>query len=154
MIHRLWAICGRIAFWLSWPLLFVYLKDSQRTRVLVVCDEDILVVRGWLGNGRWSLPGGGLHQGEKPENGAIRELQEEVGIEVAASDLQKLFYKEYKSKYSPTLKIHSYILVLDKKPDLVLQKSEIYESRWVPKQELRSGSAIEDDLRDSIDAIY
>ncbi len=34
--------------------------------------------------GQWALPGGRLDPGEAPEETALREMQEEVGIEVAA----------------------------------------------------------------------
>jgi len=37
------------------------------------------------GRGRWTLPGGGLDWGERPEDGVLRELEEETGL--TASDL-------------------------------------------------------------------
>src|SRR4051812_17481145 len=82
---RFFRLLGTIAFWLSWPALWIYLRGSQRTRVLIVCDEEILLVRGWLSTGQWSLPGGGLHKNEDPVAGAQREVAEEVGISLTAS---------------------------------------------------------------------
>lgn len=38
----------------------------------------------------WCFPGGGLEGGETPRDGAVRELAEETGIDVAASDLHDL----------------------------------------------------------------
>lgn len=38
--------------------------------------------------GSWDLPGGKLRQGELPINGAIREIQEETGINLSPADLQ------------------------------------------------------------------
>jgi 8-oxo-dGTP diphosphatase len=35
---------------------------------------------GVLGEGRWTLPGGGLEFGEAPEAGAVREVEEETGL--------------------------------------------------------------------------
>ena len=38
----------------------------------------------------WGVPGGKLEAGESPRNAIIRELQEEVGLEVATDQLQEL----------------------------------------------------------------
>ncbi|KKW10205.1 MAG: NUDIX hydrolase [Parcubacteria group bacterium GW2011_GWA2_49_9] len=46
--------------------------DETRTKFLVV-QED---------NGFWELPGGGLDQGESPQEGLKREIKEEMGLEV------------------------------------------------------------------------
>ncbi|MBI3236160.1 MAG: NUDIX domain-containing protein [Chlamydiales bacterium] len=48
--------------------------DENRSHVLMVKRRDIPV---------WVLPGGGLDPGESPEKGAIREVFEETGYEVA-----------------------------------------------------------------------
>ncbi|GJL95520.1 MAG: DNA mismatch repair protein MutT [Hyphococcus sp.] len=46
-------------------------------------DEVLIIKRGkepFLG--AWSIPGGGLHYGEKLEDAAIREVREETGLEI------------------------------------------------------------------------
>jgi len=40
------------------------------------------------GEGTWTMPGGKLHFGETFEEGAIREILEETGVQVTESDLQ------------------------------------------------------------------
>jgi 8-oxo-dGTP diphosphatase len=45
--------------------------------------DAILLCRvspGYPGTGLWTLPGGGLHFGEEPQAGAIREVEEETGM--------------------------------------------------------------------------
>ena len=46
-------------------------------------DGKLLIVQGNRGltKGRWTLPGGFLRFGESPEQGVLRELHEEVGVE-------------------------------------------------------------------------
>lgn len=48
--------------------------DETRTKFLLV-QED---------NGKWELPGGGLDWGETPQAGVIREIKEEMGLEVVS----------------------------------------------------------------------
>jgi 8-oxo-dGTP diphosphatase len=46
--------------------------------------RQVLLVRiavGYPAAGKWTLPGGGLHFGEHPEAGALRELAEETGLQ-------------------------------------------------------------------------
>jgi 8-oxo-dGTP pyrophosphatase MutT (NUDIX family) len=74
--------CGTALYWLTWPGLWLYLRFGQRTRVLVVCDQQVLLVKGWLGDGKWSLPGGGLHRHEDPRQGVKRELLEETALDL------------------------------------------------------------------------
>jgi len=60
-------------------------QPEQRTRVgayvLCVRDGAMLLVR-FAGSDRWTLPGGGLDHGERPEDGAVREFAEETGLQV------------------------------------------------------------------------
>jgi 8-oxo-dGTP diphosphatase len=53
--------------------------------VLITRADRLLLIRrqGAHGAGTWSTPGGHLDFGEAPEQGAIREAREEVGLEVA-----------------------------------------------------------------------
>ena len=57
-----------------------------RVAAYTVCfdaDGRLLLVRvaeSVPDEGRWMLPGGGLEFGERPEDGALRELEEETGL--------------------------------------------------------------------------
>ena len=46
----------------------------------------------------WNLPGGGLEKGEAPWNGVIREVKEEVGLEVEVSRMQGVYSKPEKDE--------------------------------------------------------
>jgi ADP-ribose pyrophosphatase YjhB (NUDIX family) len=48
---------------------------------VVVDDGDLLLIRHTYRTG-WSAPGGLLGRGERPERSAVREVREEVGLDV------------------------------------------------------------------------
>jgi 8-oxo-dGTP diphosphatase len=56
--------------------------------MLITRADRLLLIRrqGSHGAGSWSTPGGHLDVGETPEQGAIREAREEVGVDVADLD--------------------------------------------------------------------
>lgn len=53
----------------------------------VICDGDRLLLVHQVESGRWSLPGGGVHFGESPGGALIREVDEEVGLQVVQAEL-------------------------------------------------------------------
>jgi len=134
MLHSLWPKTGRALFWLLYPPLFIYLRLNARTRVVIEHEGKILLVKPWLGNGSWDLPGGGLHIGENPKTGALREVLEETGIGLKASQLESHGTLRAKGLYG--FRAHVFYVFLSKEPPIVRQQVELIDIRWVPKQQL------------------
>ena len=65
--------------------------------VIIDRDRTVLIRRGIEPLlGQWSIPGGALEVGETLEQGVIRELQEETGLEVRVLELIELFDRIYR----------------------------------------------------------
>jgi 8-oxo-dGTP pyrophosphatase MutT (NUDIX family) len=125
-----WKKLGILSYWLSWPGLYLYLRFSRRTRVVIVYKDKVLLVKGWLGSGKWILPGGGLHKKEQPAAGAAREVREETGIDISAEDLEYFGDAVYKN-HGFRFRYYRFFVELSKTAALKPQKGEITEIAWV-----------------------
>ena len=122
---------GNIIFWLAWPALWIYLRIGKRTRLLLICGDEFLVLKGWLGPGDWILPGGGLHRHEDPESGLLRELREETGIRLQKGTV-KFAYTATQSSHGLKFTYNCFTAVLPSKPKVKIQAAEIADYAWQP----------------------
>lgn len=140
MISKLWRVIGRVVFWVSWPVLYFYLQKGVRTRVLIVCDDHVVVLRNWLGGGKWSLPGGGLHRNEIALAGAVREVREETGLELSAKNLVPLG-PATSTKHGITIHYEQFCIRLSDKLELKPEWLEVTEVAWLPISSLDETNA-------------
>lgn len=84
---------------------------KQTTLCLLVKDDEILLAmkkRGF-GAGKWNGYGGKPEAGESLEAATIRETKEEVGVEIAPTDLEKVarlkFYFKTKKEWDQEVNI-------------------------------------------------
>lgn len=82
---------------------------------------------------KYDVPGGAVVSGENVLVGALRELSEEVGINVNAEDLVCLGALSRGKVYAV-----SYLVTMEKLPALKLQPTEVVGYRLVDKAELES----------------
>jgi 8-oxo-dGTP diphosphatase len=76
---------------------------SRRLQIVVACaildaDGRVLVTQRPEGKamaGLWEFPGGKMEDGERPEEALIRELKEELGIEVQEACLAPLTFASH-----------------------------------------------------------
>lgn len=141
---NIWKNLGTIAFWLTWPLLYVYLRSTKRTRLLVICKDEILLTKGWLGPDEWSLPGGGLNRKEDPADGAIREIYEETGLNVEKDQLKYLELSRA-SMHGLRFKCHYFICAYKSKPKAT-RSSEVVAMSWFNRRELLAQRLTPDSL--------
>ncbi len=63
-------------------LWFITRPTTSGAKVVVVCGDEILLIKTTYGYA-YSIPGGGIKKGETPEEAALRETYEEVGIRLS-----------------------------------------------------------------------
>lgn len=144
-MKKLWQKVGVVAFWAVWPALVAYLYRSERTRMAIVSGSKIVVVKGWLGSGKWGLPGGGLHKGEEPLRGVLREVAEETGIRLDVKRVKPLFAEEQRYK-GLRFYGHYFLAELPDVAPLKAQFLEIAELAWLDRRELNAKNADPDVL--------
>jgi 8-oxo-dGTP pyrophosphatase MutT (NUDIX family) len=85
----------------------------------------------------WEFPAGSALTGETSEQAAVRELAEEAGVRVDASDLQLVGRMTER-----TALFDLYVAHVSGDPALALDPAEVCDSAWVPLAEaLRRGAA-------------
>ena len=90
---------------------------------------------------RWTLPKGVLKDKEKPKNGAMRVVKEELGVEgVLEEEIEKNSYIGNHPVEGKVYKTVTYFLVyVEGKPELfVPNKESVLDAKWFPVYELQS----------------
>lgn len=90
------------------------------------------------GPGQWEFPGGLVEFGEDPQDGIIREVKEETGLNAEIVSIYKILSKEYEK---PDKKVHLIrIIYLLKTSDekVKLNEREHEEYKWLKKEEIKN----------------
>jgi 8-oxo-dGTP diphosphatase len=133
----LYASLGRLAYGTVKPLLKVYVTPKHhRVRVLLLNEqEEVLLVRSWMGHQRWSLPGGGIRRPESPRQAALREVEEETGITLQAVEHLGSFTNPYpESRYTVTC----FMATIPKQDPYLARhrRLEVLDVGWFPLKSL------------------
>jgi len=122
--------------------------DAPRVGVgAVILDRDrvLLVKRGQPpSQGKWSIPGGMVHLGERIEDALRREVQEECGVEVRLLGLcgviDRVRHAPPDGAAAPRVHYHYVIIdyVASVESGVPRAGSDAAEVRWVPIRELEA----------------
>jgi len=111
---------------------FLFRPKKMGAKVVVICNDNILLVKHTFNPSYWTLPGGGVKRGEEPINAARRELKEEIGRNV--DNLEFLRIVHNKSQYKEDT-IYTYYTKFEDK-NIIKDDLEILEARWFPVNQL------------------
>lgn len=81
----------------------------------------------------WERSGGSVLAGESPEEGARREVKEELGIDL--SD-KKLHFLRTRLREQYSCFCYDYLCIIDKNVKITLQKEEVEDSRFMTLAEI------------------
>jgi len=95
---------------------------------LVLRERTILFVRNTRTPDRWAFPGGKAEEGETPEQTAIREIKEEVGLDI------ELVKELGRYVTASGFEIVCFVATAGT-PDLRIDTTEIVEARWFDLRE-------------------
>ena len=112
----------------------IYTKTRYSSRAIIVQDGKILLTHE-LKSGWWLIPGGGLEEGESPENCVIREVEEETGYLVRPLR-QFLVMHEYYEEYCYTG--YFFVCEVTGKGQMRLtdaEKRRGVQPEWIPLQD-------------------
>lgn len=105
-----------------------------------------MLVKGWLGSGQWTLPGGGLHGGEDPALGAVREVKEETGLTIKPQQLRPLG-QGVTGHAGLRYRFVSFVVNLSGQEELRRQRYELTDLTWVPLTEIGKSASVGRDAR-------
>ena len=126
-------------FKLGFPLFLALRKvfrfRSFGAKAVIVQGQSILLVRHNYGPGNWTLPGGGVGKKETAEQALVRELKEELGLEVLGR--VRFLDKINVSGYDRTI-VFVFTVDIDKseRDSIDFDSVEIKEIKWFDLNEL------------------
>ena len=99
---------------------------------------------------KWGLVAGHIDAGETPDNTMIREIKEEIGIDVSIEDLEflkivKRIVKYNEKQYNNNF-FYTYLLKTKKRiSDYTIQKEELTEVKYFKIEEIENAARIKDE---------
>lgn len=144
-MRRFLQFVGTLVFYCAWPVFWVYFRlGRDRTRIVLMHEDKVLVMKQWIGPGKWQLPGGGLHKGESMAGGAARELYEETSLRLDPRQLQHIGRATY-NRFGHKFDYQVFVSRVGSS-FVRAQRIEISELAWLRPGELRAGNSRSDTL--------
>jgi|GEM_PF-1952941 len=99
-------------------------------KVLLVKDATVLITRDSRDE-VWELPGGRLNAGENPKEGVVREVQEELGVEVDIKEVVYINQFTHSADNSLALVVVYVAHMKDVQQEFVVDPIEVAQMQWV-----------------------
>lgn len=98
--------------------------------------EWLVVMKSYSGlKDRWSLPAGFVNEGETVDEGVVREVKEETGIDCIVHGIIGFRTGVIREEISDNMAIF-YCHMTESTQEIVIQENEIREARWIHPKDL------------------
>ena len=111
---------------------FVFRPTTYGVKCVVRHEGRWLLIRNSYGNGSWTLPGGAVHRREEPAAAAIREVREEVGIDLGSVEPIGSYRSNREYKKDTVYCFVANVL----HPDHRIDMREVIEAGWFDPSDL------------------
>ncbi|CAM3149641.1 8-oxo-dGTP pyrophosphatase MutT, NUDIX family [Lactobacillus bombicola] len=120
---------------------FIYRKEKMRARIILYCPtiKAVLLIHRINKRDYWVVPGGQAHKGETARETALRELKEELGIELAARDLTLLYQLDQDNEQQIFFKATSKLIrapLIQGEERTRSSSTNIYHPEWVKLKDI------------------
>lgn len=102
-------------------------------KAIIEHEGKILVCKG-VGDDVWEFPGGRLHQDEQPQEGLVREIKEELQLEISVGRPVSISTSRHSKSGIVSLFIMYHCSVVGMAH--VVPNDEVVEMRWISREEL------------------
>ena len=115
------------------------MKTIRVVAAIIIKNEKVFATQRGYGDfkGGWEFPGGKMEPGETPEAALVREIREELAVEISVGELLTTVEYDYPKFH---LTMHCYLcqliggelLLLEHQAARWLGKGELYSVEWLP----------------------
>lgn len=111
---------------------FITRPKTSGAGCIIEHGDKILLIRNTYGDGSWSFPGGGVKKNEEPEQAAVREVKEEVGIMINNPTSLGSFLYPWQYRLDT---VNVFMVNVDSE-NIKINKDEIKEAKWFAKNSI------------------